>query len=81
MTTIDYNELPVALPERQNLLGILREWLGKMKRRRQERLTLLELSYFDNYLLRDIGINPADVRDALDRRNAAILFDPLRRHV
>jgi uncharacterized protein YjiS (DUF1127 family) len=80
MTTMDYNDLPIALPERRSPGAILRNWFGRMQRRRHERLTVLELSRLDAYLLIDMGINPADVRDALDRRNSSILFDPVRLH-
>jgi len=80
MTTIDYNDLPADLPERPSLLAILRSWLGDLKRKRRERLTLLELSRLDNHLLRDMGINPMDVRDAYAGRNSSALFDPIRRH-
>jgi uncharacterized protein YjiS (DUF1127 family) len=79
MTTIDYNDVPAALPERESLLGVLRIWFATRRRRRLERLTLLELARMDSYLLRDLGIDPMDVRDALDGRNSAILFDPVRR--
>ena len=32
----------------------------------------------DAHLLRDLGINPMDVRDAYTGRSTSILFDPIR---
>jgi len=39
---------------------------------------LIELSRLDAHLLRDMGINPLDVRDAYNGRATSILFDPFR---
>jgi uncharacterized protein YjiS (DUF1127 family) len=65
-------------PEVRNfglLAGILRpfRWLA---RRRAERATLISLAEMDAYMLRDIGIEPHDVYDALEGRNRSLLFHP-----
>lgn len=78
-TTTDYNEVP-ALPVRAGLGGLFRAWLAGVRKRREQRLTLYELSRVDDYLLRDMGINPADVRDALAGRRTSVWLDPMRRY-
>jgi len=79
MTTIDCNEMPVELPvTRRRPLKALRAWYIGMRQRREERLTRIELSRLDAHLLRDLGINPMDVRDAYNGRSSSILFDPIR---
>jgi uncharacterized protein YjiS (DUF1127 family) len=80
MTTIDYNdtdfaEAPVA---RGNVLTGLARLFRRLRERRQERAALMELSRLDAHLLRDMGIEPGDVYDALDGRRSSVLFNPLR---
>ena len=80
MTTIDYHDLPMeASLTRRRPFAALRDWYAAMQRRRNARLTMAELSRLDARLLRDIGINPMDVRDAYEGRSSSILFDPIRR--
>ncbi len=82
MTTIDFADLPAvrppALPQQRRPFAALRTWYAGFRLRREERLTLVELSRLDAHLLRDLGINPMDVRDAYTGRSSSILFDPIR---
>jgi uncharacterized protein YjiS (DUF1127 family) len=50
-----------------------------MKRNRKTRLDLKELSHLDARLLRDIGLEPADVYDALNGRRLTVWLNPMRR--
>jgi uncharacterized protein YjiS (DUF1127 family) len=81
-TTTDYNDIPAAAEKRVgfNLLGLLRSWAAKARQRRQQRLTLFELDRMDEHLLRDMGINPADVRASFAGRRSSIWLDPMRRY-
>jgi uncharacterized protein YjiS (DUF1127 family) len=49
------------------------------KRKRAQRIALRELSQLDARLLRDIGIEPVDVYDALTGRRRSIILNPIRR--
>jgi uncharacterized protein YjiS (DUF1127 family) len=64
----------------RGILGRLKEAWNTFQRRRRENATVLELSRMDEHLLRDIGIEPMDVYDALSARRQPILFHPLRRN-
>lgn len=81
MTTIDIGRAASASPEVRSY-GLLARILGvfrRMAERRQERATLIELVRMDPYMLRDIGIEPRDVYDALDGRKSSLLFNPIRK--
>jgi len=76
MTTIDIDRSTPVVPERRSfglLAGILKpfRWLAK---RRAERAALLSLAEMDAYMLRDIGLEPRDIYDALEERNRSLLF-------
>jgi uncharacterized protein YjiS (DUF1127 family) len=81
MTTIDYEGVPAALPERRatSRFGLLRDWFAKRREQRQMRASMLELSRLDDRLLRDIGISHGDIRDALSGRRSSVWLDPMRR--
>jgi uncharacterized protein YjiS (DUF1127 family) len=81
-TTTDYSDIPAAVPERGglNLLGLLRSWATKARQRREGRLTMFELSRMEEHLLRDMGINPADVEAAFAGRRSSVWLDPMRRY-
>jgi uncharacterized protein YjiS (DUF1127 family) len=81
MTTLDLYEASAIAEKRPAILaGLKRLWTG-FSRRREERITLNALSTLDTHLLRDIGIEPIDVYDALSGRRRSVLFNPIRRHV
>ncbi|MGV3491036.1 MAG: DUF1127 domain-containing protein [Devosia sp.] len=82
MTTIDYNDTiigraTVELPRTGNWLSRL---YARWKRHRIQRKTLVELSHMDAYMLRDIGIDPVDVRNAMSGLNSSALFNPVGRN-
>ncbi len=81
MTTMDIGRAAVAAPEVRSL-GLL-AWLAgpfkRMAQRRRERATLISLSQMDIRLLRDIGIEPRDIYDAMDGRKSSVLLNPIRR--
>lgn len=82
MTTLDllYERAAETAEPRMNLLARFGQiWSGFAQRRRARR-TVIELSRLDAYLLRDIGIEPMDVYDALHGRKQSILLDPMRRN-
>lgn len=61
----------------------LRSWFGQQaefaRKRRQARRQLHILADMPDWQLRDIGIEPDDLRDALYRgRDTALLFEPIR---
>lgn len=79
MTTLDLFEPVAAGTERPVVLSGLRRLWASFNRRREERRALYELSYMDARLLRDMGIEPLDLYDALNGRGRSVLFNPLRR--
>jgi uncharacterized protein YjiS (DUF1127 family) len=58
----------------------IRRWFAAWRKRRTQRIALDQLSHLDSYLLRDMGIEPQDIRDALAGRDSSLLFNPVRRH-
>lgn len=79
MTTLDLFEPVTARTEHPVVLAGLRRLWASFNSRRQARRALHELSYMDARLLRDMGIEPLDVYDALNGRRRSILLNPLRR--
>ena len=51
---------------------------GKSKTTRLPAAARRELSHLDARLLRDMGFNPDDFRDAFDGRRSSLLFQPFR---
>lgn len=83
MTTIDFDETLAASQPRGILARIgeaLNHRIAVMRKRREERLVLDELIRLDERMLRDLGIEPMDVYDALYRkRGTSVLFNPVRK--
>ena len=52
---------------------------ARLRQGMKTRADLLELSQLDTRLLRDMGIEPADIYDALQGRRVGLLLNPLRR--
>ena len=48
------------------------------RKRRATRRAIEELTHLDSHLLRDMGLNPDDFRDAFDGRRSSLLFEPFR---
>jgi uncharacterized protein YjiS (DUF1127 family) len=71
---------PASRARRQ--VPFLRLLLEMFCRRRQHEKTYLELSELDERLLYNLGIDPADVRDALEGRpGPSVLMHPMRASV
>jgi uncharacterized protein YjiS (DUF1127 family) len=79
MTTIELNEPLLEVSRANTDAGFIRRLFRRWRERREERATLLELSRMQPYLLRDIGIEPGDVYDALDGNRSSALFNPIRK--
>jgi uncharacterized protein YjiS (DUF1127 family) len=78
MTTYDLVlEQPATKPA--GFLGPLKQMWANFQRRRKERATLIELSHLDSRLLRDVGLEPMDVYNALHGSRPSSLFSPWRR--
>lgn len=81
MTAIEYGAISgaqtTAKPKRPRFLRMI---LAHFRRKRRVVRTYLELSRLDERLLYDLGIDPIDVREALnDHSTSSILFEPMRR--
>lgn len=76
MTTIDLDESRI----RHNTdAGFIRRLLRRWAERHRERATLTGLSRMQPHLLRDMGIEPGDIFDALDGKRSSVLFNPMRK--
>lgn len=80
MTTLDFFASEPAVAKRPSFFATLRKFWTNMARRRAERRTIVELSRLDAHLLRDMGIEPLDIYDALNGRRRSVLFTPVRRN-
>lgn len=78
MTTIDLDESPLAIRHDTDA-GFLRRLLRRWVQRHRERATLVGLSRMQSHLLRDMGIEPGDILDALDGKRSSVLFNPMRK--
>lgn len=81
MTTIDIGRATSVAPERRSfgLLARVGEFFRRWEERRAERATLIMLARMDSYMLRDIGLEPRDIYDALEGRESSLLFNPIRK--
>lgn len=82
MTTMDIGRAPDGVVPERHSFGLLARMLKPFRRmaeRRRERATLIALAQMDAYMLRDIGIEPRDVYDALEGRQSSLLFNPIRK--
>ncbi|MEQ1770000.1 MAG: DUF1127 domain-containing protein [Devosia sp.] len=78
MTAIDHETI---LEEGRSLFRIkqgIANLLTAMLKLHERRKALEELSRLDDHLLRDMGLNPQDFRDAMAGRRTSILFEPIR---
>ena len=70
--------IPAAPPGKPGWFSRMLAAIAAGRQRRAYHRILIELSHHDAHLLRDIGIDPADVADALTRRSMSLLFSPIR---
>jgi uncharacterized protein YjiS (DUF1127 family) len=61
----------------QGIFGRLGAAWANLRWRRKKAATVLELSRMDERMLRDIGIDPLDVLDALNGPGRPVLFHPI----
>ncbi len=78
MTTLDFNDTTLELPARRRT-GRLIEWFRHLRHWRTRHLTVAEIGRLNPHMLRDMGIEPQDVIDAIEGRNSSALFEPMRR--
>lgn len=79
MTTIELNEPLLEVSPTNTDAGFIRRLFRRWRERRQERATLMELARMQAHLLRDMGIEPGDVYDALNGNRSSVLFNPIRK--
>ena len=79
MTTLDFSSSDAAPTKRASIFAGLKAMWLRFKQRRKTARAIHELSQLDARLLRDMGIEPLDVYDALNGRNRSLLFNPMRR--
>jgi uncharacterized protein YjiS (DUF1127 family) len=93
MTSIDHDSMPLAgIEDHPHRFALLRQTGGfslspirrigamfaALLKRRARRKALQQISTLDEHLLRDIGLNPQDFRDAFENRRSSLLFTPYR---
>jgi uncharacterized protein YjiS (DUF1127 family) len=82
MTTIDHETMPLAVAGAQSprfrMLQKIGELVAALGKAHQRRRAYQQLSTLDAHLLRDIGLNPDDLRDAFENRTTSLLFEPVR---
>jgi uncharacterized protein YjiS (DUF1127 family) len=82
MTTIDSNDLPASAPSRSGPFTALWRAIVRNRLWHARRMTLIKLSHYDDRMLRDMGIDPQDVAEALaplSSRSLALFLNPLGR--
>lgn len=78
MTTLESDDL-LALPsKRPGLFAGLVAVIERNRLARARKRALIHLSQYDAHMLRDIGIDPGDVADALNSHSKSVLFYPIR---
>jgi uncharacterized protein YjiS (DUF1127 family) len=81
MTSIDHDTLPLgieAMPHRAGLVQRISAIFASLRKRRSRKRAIQQISALDEHLLRDIGLNPQDFRDAFENRRSSLLFVPFR---
>lgn len=81
MTSIDHDSLPLGLDEQRTHFRQLRrisDLIAAVMQHQKRKKALREISMLDEHLLRDIGLNPQDLRDAFENRRSSMLFSPYR---
>ena len=84
MAMTDFDALGATVPAQslRRQPHLLRLLLAMFRRHRRAKRTYQELSRLDAWLLYDIGIDPEDVRDAMQNRpSLSLLLHPVRRQL
>ena len=79
MTTLELNEPLNEISRANTDAGFIRRLFRRWRERRQERATLKMLARMPTHLLRDMGIEPSDIYDALDGNRSSALFNGVRK--
>jgi uncharacterized protein YjiS (DUF1127 family) len=81
MTTMDLDELALgdANARAPNFWTRAAAFFARHKERKLQRLTVYELSRLDPHLLRDIGIDMADIEAATLGRHRSVWLNPISR--
>ena len=79
MTTLDTNGVLIVTPKAPGLFMRIVRTMATYRARRAHRRVLFHLSQYDAHMLRDMGLDPRDMEDALNMRRPSLLFDPIRR--
>jgi uncharacterized protein YjiS (DUF1127 family) len=78
MTTFDTSDALIVAPKPAGLFTRIVRAVEAYRARRAQRRVLLHLSQYDAHMLRDMGLDPRDIEDALNARSLSLLFHPLR---
>lgn len=78
MTTIDIIESRSQPTGLQRLFQAVAARLEASRLQRARRRALIHLSHYDAHMLRDMGLDPGDIEDALGSRSMSLLFYPIR---
>jgi uncharacterized protein YjiS (DUF1127 family) len=78
MTTLESDDLLAAPRKRPGLFAAIFQAIERNRLWHARQRALIQLSHFDAHMLRDMGIDPGDVADALNRRSMSLLFYPIR---
>jgi uncharacterized protein YjiS (DUF1127 family) len=79
MNAIELNQPLLEVSRANTDAGYIRRLFRRWRERREERATLLALARMQAHLLRDMGIEPSDIYDALDGNRSSVLFNPVRK--
>lgn len=76
MTTLELEEYAVERRNAGRVLGGLRAAIAAVGHWHRKRQTLARLSKLDDYLLRDVGIDPAELYDAMYGEHTSLWQKP-----
>lgn len=80
MTALEVDNPPTVPPSRFGVFAALLRAIRRNRLLRARQRTLIMLSGYDAHMLRDMGIDPRDVAEALSQRfPLSPLFNPIRR--
>ncbi len=78
MSISETSSQPIALSRPSGLIASAFQRLVDYRRHQARRKVLIHLSNYDAHMLRDMGIDPRDVEDALNDRSRSLLLNPIR---
>lgn len=78
MSTYETSDQPVARSWLRGLFATCIQRLVDYRLHKARRRAMIYLSHYDAHMLRDIGIDPRDVEDAINDRRRSLLLHPIR---